>query len=129
MNLVDAYKALGYRLANPRQDWSAESDHGVCIALWKDEIAWTPLPPSFDCYALWPADMPDPTRAGHKKRLRHLDRAEREFGGKVDVVILRGKPGEGYGEADPWERPGSIWRISSLDRTSGKFRAAVELVK
>jgi hypothetical protein len=50
-----------------------------------------------------------------------------EFAGKVDVVLVSGKPGESYGTADPWlvEKRGSGWVIASFDPTIGYFVAEV----
>jgi len=38
MKFVEAFNALGYEVENPRQDWSAERDEGVCISLWRREM-------------------------------------------------------------------------------------------
>jgi hypothetical protein len=124
MKFVEAYNDLGYSLGNHRQDWSAEKPDGVCISLWKVEIQWQPSPPVLDGFSLWPDGVPGSERPGFAKRLRHLKRAATEFGGDVDVVVLHGTPGKGYGVAEPWRR-GSKWRITRFDPTNGNFRAEV----
>jgi len=38
MKFTEAFEALGYELADFRQDWTAEKSDGVCISLWKKEM-------------------------------------------------------------------------------------------
>jgi len=127
MRYSEAFAALGYRLENPRQDWSAVNASGVCISLWRCEIAFSAGKPRIDTRlhcgpeAMW-HDLP-----GNKKRMRHLMRAATEYGGHIDVVIVDGKPGHGVDDAAPWEssrRKGSRWRITDF---AGHFRAAVNV--
>jgi hypothetical protein len=64
--------------------------------------------------------------AGNKKRIEHIARAVREFNGNVDVVVVRGRPGEGVDDAFPWlpeNRKGYNWRIADFEPQTGHFRA------
>ncbi|MFZ1481761.1 MAG: hypothetical protein WAT25_13435 [Paracoccaceae bacterium] len=133
MQYVEAFNFFGYDVPNPRQDWSAEKTDGICITLWKSEVTWTPAPPHMD---LWEKAVPGTTQwetlPGHKKRTGHLERAVSEFDGWVDVIIVAGTPGEGYGNADPWlpvKRVGHRWRVNKFDRATGWFSAAAEKLK
>jgi hypothetical protein len=38
MTLSDSYRKLGYYLTNPRQDWSAGTETGVCLSIWTQEM-------------------------------------------------------------------------------------------
>jgi hypothetical protein len=66
-------------------------------------------------------------KPGNRKRIRHLKRALDEFGGRVDVVIVSGKPGVSYGTAQPWLADGSRgathWEVGDFDENSGHFEA------
>ena len=133
MQYVEAFNSLGYEVPNPRQDWSAEKPNGVCITLWKTEVAWTPPPPRLD---LWEKAEPGTKEweelAGHKRRTKHLARAVAEFDGWVDVILVTGTPGEGYGNADPWlpkQRANHGWRIQRFDEATGFFSVAAEKLK
>jgi len=130
MQYVEAFNSFGYDVPSPRQDWSAEKADGICITLWKAEVDWTPPPPRID---LWLRANPGTTEwetlSGHKKRTSHLSRALSEFDGWVDVILVSGTPGEGYGNADPWlppQRANHKWRIKKFDGATGWFSAAAE---
>lgn len=130
MQYVEAFRSFGYNLPNPRQDWSAEKPDSVCITLWKSEIDWTPPPPRMD---LWQGAQPGTTEwemlPGHKKRTAHLARAMAEYSGWVDVIIVSGFPGKGYGDADPWlpsKRANHRWRVNRFDPATGWFSIAAE---
>lgn len=125
MRFSEAFEALGYQVAVPRQDWSAEKSDGVCISLWMKEINWKGL--SIDTKIdtnpseLWRH------KPGNKKRVRHLARALAEFDGWIDVVSVHGEPGHGFGDASPWianQRRGRRWRVLEVDEVTGDFRAA-----
>jgi hypothetical protein len=70
-------------------------------------------------------------KPGNSKRIRHLRRALDEFNGRVDVVIVSGKPGESYGTAQPWlavgARAGTHWIISDFEEETGHFEASLVL--
>jgi hypothetical protein len=130
MKYVEAFNSLGYDVPNPRQDWSAEKANGVCITLWRSEVAWTPPPPALN---LWERATPGAndweSLPGHRKRTRHIARAVSEFGGWVDVIVVNGTPGEGYGSADPWlpwERAQHAWQIQKFDEATGFFSVAAK---
>ena len=133
MQFVEAFKTLGYEVPSPRQDWSTEKPDGVCISLWTKEIVWAPTPPSFDLWSLYePGQNEWESLPGHSKRTRHLQRAVSEFGGKVDVVIVTGTPGENYGTTDPWlpdQRKNHAWRVTKFDKATGFFSAACKELK
>lgn len=133
MNYVEAFNSLGYDVPNPRQDWSAEKSNGICITLWKVQVDWTPLPPSFNLWALHEPGKTDWEHLpGHAKRCRHIERAVSEFEGKVDVIIVSGEPTEGYGTADPWlplERHDHSWFVTKFDSETGFFSATVAKLK
>lgn len=123
MQFVEAFNALGYRIENQRQDWSAEKTDGVCLSLWTKETDWKLLTMDTRIHA---TDIQDwGNRQGNKKRIRHARRALDEFDGWVDVVKIDGVPGVGYGTAAPWipsERKGYRWRITFLDDKTGHLR-------
>ena len=127
MRFTEAFNALGYAVASPRQDWSADKPSGICITLWRKELgfkngySWVDTEVHAQDNVIW-RDKP-----GNRKRLRHLQRALLEFDGFVDVVIVHGNPGEGFGDADPWlpEVRGGRWRVEALDGTTGHFKAVV----
>ena len=102
MKFVEAFSRLGYELAAPRQDWTAEKCDGVCISLWlketgmRDGMPWMDTRLHADPLEKWQH------KPGNRKRIRHLRRAIEEFGGRVDVVIVSGDPGVSYGTAQPW---------------------------
>jgi hypothetical protein len=128
MKYAEAFKSLGYDIESPRQDWSAESQDGVCLSLWQKEIRMTNGAPWLDTklhgkpLELWVA------KPGNRKRMRHLTRAVKDFGGKIDVVVVTGIPGEGYGSANPWrtKENGARWHITSFEAETGHFSAEVQ---
>jgi hypothetical protein len=130
MQYTDAFKKLGYRLSSPRQDWSAGKTDGVCISIWRNELDRTG---DFLRYDLW-ALHPNPqwatwmSKPGQRTRTAHLQRVMDEFGGKVDVVLVTGKPGESYESAEPWliEKRGAGWRIIRFEPTNGYFISEVD---
>lgn len=125
MSYVEAFKRLGYDIEVPRQDWTAEKCDGVCISLWRKEMGtrdgllWMDTHEHADPIENWG------NKPGNHKRIRHLKRALAELGGKVDVVIVSGEPGVGYGTAQPWiaegARAGTFWQVSSFDAETGHF--------
>jgi hypothetical protein len=122
----EAFSSLGYRLLSPRQDWTAEKDDGVCITIWQSEMPREPGRPWLDTRIHCGPIEKWGNAAGNKKRIEHISRAVKEFGGKVDVIIVRGRPGEGVDEAFPWRpenRKGHYWKISNFDPQTGHFRA------
>jgi hypothetical protein len=131
MQFVEAFEALGYAVQLPRQDWSAEKPGGICISLWRKEMGtrggllWMNTRVHADPIGGWG------NKPGSQKRIQHLRRAMVDFDGKVDVVIVSGKPGIGYGTAQPWKaegsRAGTYWQITDFDAQTGHFE--VELRK
>ena len=123
MRYAEAFTKLNYDLRLPRQHWSAVSDQGVCISLWRVEIDWKNR--KFDSRE--DANPPDTwNAAGANKRKEHLKTAVQEFGGWVDVVVVDGIPGEGVDKATPWnpaERENLLWRVTFFDEAMGHFRA------
>lgn len=128
MKFKEAFGALGYLVQQPRSDWSAEKADGVCITLWQAEMSMVNGAPWVDTrihtkdIGLWGH------KPGNRKRAVHLRRAMAEFEGYVDVVIVHGVPGEGFGDAAPWEpakRRDARWRVSFLDPGTGHFVAGV----
>jgi len=125
MKFVEAFNALGYEVENPRQDWSAERDEGVCISLWRREMGtrngllWMNTRVHADPIENWGE------KAGNQKRIQHLRRALESFGGVVDVVIVSGTPGVSYGTAQPWRadglRAGTYWQVTAFDVATGHF--------
>lgn len=123
MRYAEAFKKLGYNLQLPRLHWTASSDKGVCISLWRSEIDWPNR--KFDTRedanppATWNA-------AGANQRRENLRKAVNDFGGWVDVVVVDGVPGQKVRNATPWspeERSGLFWRVVSFDEATGHFRA------
>lgn len=124
MKFTDAFHALGYRVAVPRQDWSAEREDGVCITLWTKELDWESMSVDTRLHA-GPNDLWR-TKPGNRKGIAHLTRALDAFSGRVDVVTVHGEPGEGFGDASPWrpeERRGHTWRILAVEPERGHFQA------
>ena len=112
MQFVEAFEHLGYKLEAPRQDWTAEKLDGVCLSLWRKEMAardgllWSDSRIHAGPLEDWQ------TKPGNQKRIRHLQRAVAELAGRVDVVILSGEPGGSYGTAQPWTS-----KARALERT------------
>lgn len=129
MKFTEAFEALGYKLDNPQNEWSAQSDTGVCITVWQKESGVENGLPFYEHHL--DAIHPDPSdwtnRSGHKKRARHLIAAEEKFGGNVDVVLLTGEPGISYGSAEPWDKKkrGGGWKLTKLNHETGSFRVDV----
>jgi hypothetical protein len=72
MRFTEAFAKLGYKVRAPRTDWSATSDDGVCLSLWRTEINWTDL--SFDTQIdAGPPDTWNP--AGNNRRKQHIAEA------------------------------------------------------
>jgi hypothetical protein len=123
----EAYKALGFALANQRQHWSADSDTGVCISIWRAETRYAKETKTTWCDTREVAgpleDWKDKT--GNQKRIEHIKRALDEFEGFVDAVIVGGIPGEKFGDADPWlsAKRGARWQVTFLDPETGHFAA------
>lgn len=125
MRFVEAFERLGYTIEAPRQDWTAEKDGGVCMSLWRREMGtqngllWMNTRVHADPLENWRE------KPGNRKRIRHLHRALDNFGGRVDVVIVSGKPGVSYGTAQPWlaegSRSGTYWQVTDLDDETGHF--------
>lgn len=119
MKFAEAFKALGYRLAIPRTDWSAENERGVCISLWRSEIQWKPGMPWIDTRLhAGPIERWNP--AGNNKRIKHLTRAVHDLDGWVDVVVVDGEPGHGITDAEAWTRV-PRWRVENFDPDTGHF--------
>jgi len=126
----EAFQKLGYQLVSPRSDWTAESETGICITLWKEELAFNNGKPWIDTklhcqpIEIW-GDKP-----GNKKRIQHLQKAVSEYNGFVDVIIVHGEPGEKVTNADPWKqegkRQGYRWKITGFEQDTGHFSATIE---
>jgi hypothetical protein len=129
MKFLEAFSNLGYQVAAPRQDWSAEKRDGVCISLWRKEIRtrdgmlWMDTRQHAGPLENWQS------KPGNRKRVMHLRRALEEFDGCVDVVIVSGQPGLSYGTAQPWvdegSRTGTVWEITFLDESTGHFEVVL----
>lgn len=125
MNFTQAFAALGYHLAAPRTDWSAEREGGICLSLWQKEVKWGRGEASFNTRR-----DADPIenwnrKPGFKKRLRHIQRAMDEFDGRIDVVLVAGTPGGPYEDAHPWkpEARGGEWFVEAFEPDTGHFTA------
>jgi hypothetical protein len=129
MKFTEAFEKLGYKVDAPRTDWSAENDGGVCITIWGSEMkseknwAWFDTKLHAGSLDLW-RNLP-----GNRKRIRHLQRVVDGLTGAIDVVIVKGTPGEGVDDAHPWiprERGGKKWYITDFDPDTGHFAASTE---
>ena len=128
MKFVEAFNALGYEVEAPRQDWSAEKADGVCVTLWNQEISKEGGLPYMDLWEHWPEGGEWQSKPGNAKRIRHINRALNEFGGRVDVIFVSGNPGQSYENAEPWiveKRQNRHWHITRFDREGGNFRAEI----
>jgi hypothetical protein len=123
MRYAEAFKKLGYDLANPRQHWSCAGPHGVCLSLWRSEIDWKNR--KFDTREdAGPVDTWN--AAGANQRIHDLALVRNHFGNWIDVVVVDGVPGEGVDNATPWhpkQRQGLRWRVVWFDEETGHFRA------
>jgi hypothetical protein len=127
MQYAAAFRSLGYRLASPRQDWSAFSGDGVCISLWSKElrvrnnVSWLDTAAHARPLVEWGS------KPGNQLRIAHLMVARTRFDGFVDVVLVSGTPGDSYEKAEPWdvEKRGGQWRVTALDEVTGHFVAEV----
>jgi len=131
MRFVEAFQSLGYELDNHRNEWSAESENGVCITIWQEEthVENGLLVYELELLSKSPNAGHWTNKSGHKKRIRHLSRAIDEFDGFVDVVLLEGPPGGPYESAHPWGKKEiyrSGWRVVSLNRETGGFRVEID---
>ena len=125
MKFTEAFESLGYNVESPRQDWSAVSEHGVCITIWQKEMAWDHGVPYLDSRIHGNPHQEWAAKPGNHKRIRHLSQAMQNFNGKVDVVIVNGTPGQSYEDAHPWvasERK-AYWQIEFFDPETGHFVA------
>ncbi len=131
MEYSEAFKKLGYDLGNPRQDWSASNDTGVCLAIWRDELIKTSAGlPMLDTRKVAAPIEIWGRKPGNKLRIKHLAEARDRFAGVVDVLIVAGAVGISYDDADPWipaQRKGARWHLTYFDETTGHY--AVEVRK
>ena len=121
--LTEAYRQLGYKITNPRNQWSAiNEDGGVAITIWEDEISkaqepWTVDNRAHPKFHLWGH------KVGNKSRARHLAKAM-ENGGSVDLILCVAH--------DPSEEPRRIkdrrplrsreGKVTDFDPLTGQFR-------
>ena len=130
MGFVEAFKALGYSVDAPRADWSAACETGVCLALWQKEIKHERASSQFDSRV-----DADPIenwgmKPGNIKRMKHLEFALAKFDGQLDVIIVSGVPGVGFGDADPWfpeKRKNNIWNVTFFNPQTGHFKVQTSL--
>lgn len=129
MKFTEAFQKLGYKVDAPRQDWSAEKEGGVCITIWASEIKFEKDRAWFDSklhagpFDVW-KNLP-----GNRKRIGHLQHVVDNLGGAIDVVVVKGTPGEGVDDAHPWipeERKGKRWYIINFERDTGHYAASTE---
>jgi hypothetical protein len=127
---AEAFKSLGYGLSSPRQQWTAQSDAGVCITLRRlllqrrEGGLWYNSELHGGDYSDWGI------KPGNKLRAEHLHHALTNYAGWVDVVLVEGKSSEEYGNAEPWrisERRGYRWRVVELTDETGHFCAETQL--
>ncbi|MEQ8919823.1 MAG: hypothetical protein RIE60_03395 [Roseovarius sp.] len=123
----EAYRKAGYRLSNPRNQWSARKadGSGVAITIWADEIDKSSDPWVFDCrdhplYHEWGG------RVGNSIRTRDIEFAIEHLNGQFDLILCRA--------VDPTESPRKIktadhWtaRVGQIDprefdAETGQFR-------
>jgi len=113
---------------SPRSDWTAEKDDGVCITLWKEEIAFKEGHPWIDTKVHCQPIEIWGDKQGNKKRIQHLKKAMSDFDGFVDLIIVEGIPGEGVEKANPWlpdNRKGYRWQVTEFDESTGHFEAKI----
>lgn len=127
MQYTEAFEALGYALPSPRQDWSAINENGVCLSLWRTELATLDRVPWFDTKRHGrPIDLWG-FKPGNKLRIEHIQAAISDFDSFVDVVLVSGLPGGSYEDASPWvsSQRRARWRILTLDSQTGHFATKV----
>jgi hypothetical protein len=129
MKFTEAFRKLGYSVEAQRQDWTAEKADGVCISLWQKEMGKRDGLQWMDTKVHATDNDGWRRKPGNRKRIRHLRRALDEFEGIVDVVIVQGFPGKGFGNAVPWlaaDRHGTRWRVTYLEEETGHFEVVLE---
>jgi hypothetical protein len=127
MQYAEAFKALGYTLLSPRQDWSTANDTGVCLSLWRVELAMRNRLPWFNTKLHGRPISKWGFKPGNKLRIAHFALATATSDGFVDVIIVSGVPGGPYGDATPWisaDRKGR-WRLADFDSQTGHFEVSV----
>ncbi len=128
MQNSEAFLSLGYTLGAVRTDWSAESSEGICLTIWKREIDWSDW--SMDSRIRGGPIEQWGKKQGNKKRIVHAARALAEFEGWIDAILISGKPGQSYEDAQPWlptDKGGKRWRVTFLDEFSGHIRIEAQL--
>ena len=123
MQYAAAFEAMGYSLNSVRNDWTAVKADGVCVTIWKREIDWSEW--SMDSRVRCGPIESWQSKPGNKTRINHARRALNEFDGWVDAILISGKPGISYEDAQPWhpaEKGGKRWRIIYLDEANGHIR-------
>lgn len=130
MQFGEAFETLGYALVAPRLDWSAEKDDGVCLSLWRREMGFRDGLPWMNTRVHAGPIEEWLDKSGNTKRIAHLRRARDEFEGRVDVVIVSGEPGGGYGTAQPWlaegQRAGTYWKVTDFEEATGHFEVCLQ---
>ncbi|WP_374368620.1 hypothetical protein [Dongia sp.] len=130
MGYKEAFKKMGYSLLVPRQDWSAISDKGVCLAIWRKELTMIGGLPHLDTRTVAGPIEIWGRKPGNALRIEHLKTARDRFNGVIDAIIVEGEPGQGVTDATPWlpsERKGTKWHLTYLDEATGHY--AVEVRK
>ena len=123
MQYAEAFDALGYKLISVRNDWTASKPGGVCVTIWKRELDWEEM--SMDSRVRGGPISNWGHKAGNKRRIEHAALALREFNGWVDAILISGKPGVSYEDAQPWlpsQKGGRRWRVVFLDEETGHIR-------
>ena len=114
LSLKKAYEQLGYKLGRKsliEPHWSAEKADGVCLSLWSFELdGHNKLDTKTQ------NDLSSCDAELNKVRIAHIKTAQEKFGGMVDVILLRGAPGNSNPVPDTRK-----WRIQYLDAISGDF--------
>jgi len=128
MQYAEAFAAFGYSLISVRNDWTAEKPDGVCITIWKRELDWKTM--SMDSRTHGGPIESWGHKPGNKRRIEHAARALREFDGWVDAILISGKPGASYEDAQPWipsQKDGMWWRVVCLDEVTGHIRLQTQI--
>jgi hypothetical protein len=124
MKYSEAFSKLGYHLAAPRTDWSAENSSGVCLTLWRSEVDWVSRPISMDSRVRAGRLEDWSSKPGNTKRRIHLQSAVEKYDGWVDAIIVDGSSNSGVTKASVWniqERKGLRWRVVYFDPDTGHF--------